>query len=194
MRIGNLQGLEDRRHAAILAPFAMQRIEGDVGSEIGKNARDVALHIDGRDLETGIAQGLAHRPRRLLRLTSRSADQPPISTATCVSCGIRCVMALLRPPLGNPMRLISHSSSTPDVLAHARADCLAEFLDLRRSRVAFIDEEIAMELGHLRRADGKAAQAPPHRSTARISWPGRVLEGRAAGAALDRLGRLRGSG
>ena len=59
----------------------MQRIEGDIGFEFGKDLRDIALDIDGRDLESGIAQGVARRPRRVDRLTSRSADQPPISTA-----------------------------------------------------------------------------------------------------------------
>ena len=74
---------------------------------------------------------------------------------------------------------------------HARADGFAKFFDLRGRRPALVDQEIAMELGDLRRADGEAAQA-------RLidQLPGLVarwiLEGRAAGAALDRLGRLRG--
>ena len=57
------------------------------------------------------------------------------------------------------MRLISHSSSTPEVSLDPLADRLAQFLDLRGGRPAFIDEEIAMEFGHLGRPDGEAAHA-----------------------------------
>ena len=42
---------------------------------------------------------------------------------------------------------------------HAAADCFAKLFDLRGRCPAFVDQEIAVKLGDLGRADGKAAQA-----------------------------------
>src|SRR5262249_11917220 len=69
---------------------------------------------------------------------------------------------------------------------HPCTDCLAQRLDVGRTRAAEIDEEVAMHLGDLRVADPQAAAA------GRVDeLPGflarRILERRAAGATLDRL-------
>src|SRR5436190_20144943 len=66
---------------------------------------------------------------------------------------------------------------------------LAEVLDIRRARIAAVDQEVAVQLGHLRVADDKAAAAGGIDQLPSLV-PGRILEGRAAGAAFDRLCRL----
>ena len=77
----------------------------------------------------------------------------------------------------------------PEVSLHAPAHGLAELLDLRRGGAALVDQEVAVQLGNLRRADGEAAQAGLVDELPGFV-AGRILEGRAAGAALDRLRRL----
>ena len=69
MRIGNLQRLEDRRHAAVLAPLAVQRIEGDIGFEVGRTARDRrASHRSAITLKPAL------RKRSRTGLARRQAD------------------------------------------------------------------------------------------------------------------------
>ena len=65
---------------------------------------------------------------------------------------------------------------------------LSGVFDKLRSRGAtLIDEKIAVQLGHLRRPDGKSPQA---RLVDELPGfvAGRVLERRSPGTALDRLG------
>src|SRR2546423_1730390 len=75
------------------------------------------------------------------------------------------------------------------MLAHARTHGLAQRLDVGGSRAAEVDQEIAVHLGDLRTADREPAAAGGVDELPGFA-PGRVLEGRAAGAALDRLGGL----
>src|SRR2546421_7888718 len=73
--------------------------------------------------------------------------------------------------------------------AHARTYGLAEGFDIGSGRMAEVDQKIAVHLRDLR-----AAHREPAATGGLDELPGlaagRVLEGRAAGAALDRLGRL----
>ena len=86
-----------------------------------------------------------------------------------------------------PIRLISHSSSTPDVLAHAPAHLLAERLDVGGRRAAprlmrklqCISETCASPTREAAAAGG-VDELPGLAA-------GRVLEGRAAGLLADRL-------
>ncbi len=72
---------------------------------------------------------------------------------------------------------------------HARAHRLAQRLDVGGGGAAEIDQEVAVQLRHLRVADLEAAAAGGVDQLPGLV-AGRVLEGRAAGAALDRLRRL----
>ena len=84
------------------------------------------------------------------------------------------------------MRLISHSSVDARIVLHAAAHFLAEALDVGSAGVAAIDQEVAVQLGDLRVADHEAAAAGGIDQLPGLV-PRRVLEGRAAGAALHRL-------
>ena len=88
-----------------------------------------------------------------------------------------------------PIRLISHSSSTPEFSRHAPAHRLAQRLDVGGGGAAEIDEKIAV---HLRDLGGPVLQAAAAGGIDELPRlvAGRILEGRAAGAALDRLRRL----
>ena len=77
---------ENFQHAldgAVLARPAVQHVERDVGFSVGQHGRDVAADIDAGDAKScrssASAQALPERSE-----TSRSADQPPIRTATCL--------------------------------------------------------------------------------------------------------------
>src|SRR5690242_20628894 len=72
-----------------------------------------------------------------------------------------------------------------DALSH----CFTEIFDIGRGRRALIDQEVAMQLGNLRAADDQPAAAGLVDELPSLV-AGRVLEGRPAGAALDRLRRL----
>ena len=66
MRVGNLQGFEDRRTAAILAPLAMQRVEGDIGLEFCEDRTMFSRsHRCAIDAETGAFAARQRRPRRM---------------------------------------------------------------------------------------------------------------------------------
>ena len=88
-----------------------------------------------------------------------------------------------------PIRLISHSSSTPEFSRHAPAHRLAQRLDIGGGGAAEIDQEIAV---HLRDLRGPVFQATAAGGVDELPClvTRRILEGRAAGAALDRLRRL----
>src|SRR5262245_4436484 len=74
----------------------------------------------------------------------------------------------------------------PALCLHPRAHRLAKPFEVRAAGVPLVDEKIAVHLRHLGVAD---AQSPAPRLIDQL--PGlasrRVLEGRTAGAALDRL-------
>jgi hypothetical protein len=88
-----------------------------------------------------------------------------------------------------PIRLISHSEFDARGFLHPRAHRLAQRLDVGGGRVAEVDQEVAVQFRHLRIADDEAAAAGGVDQLPGLV-AGRVLEGRAAGAALDRLRRL----
>ena len=77
-----LEDLEDALDAAVLAERPVQRVEGDVGPQLGEHLGDVAADIDARDAvasaSSASAQALPDESD-----TGRSLDQPPIRTATC---------------------------------------------------------------------------------------------------------------
>src|SRR5688572_7794394 len=120
-----------------------------------------------------------------LRLTSRSADQPPMGTATLVSLGTL-IEALLRRyanPLDFPLELDARG------LLHAPPHGFSKLLELRCRGASLVDQEIAMELRDLRRPDGKAPQSGLVDELPRLgAW--RILESRAARAGLHRLCRF----
>src|SRR5690348_3665415 len=72
-----------------------------------------------------------------------------------------------------------------DALSHR----LAEHLDVGSGGAATIDQEVAMQLRHLRSTDDQSAAT---RGIDQLPGfvAGRILEGRSTGAALDRLRRL----
>src|SRR4051794_27711073 len=114
-------------------------------------------------------------PAPLISDTSRSEDQPPISTATCTS---RHSHSLYLP--------FQHHTG---ILEHPPPHFLAERLDVRRFGLAEIEQEVAMLFRDLRIAQ---AQTPAARGVDQLPGLGarRVLEGRAPGAAAQRLRRL----
>ena len=87
-------------------------------------------------------------PRPLVSETSRSDDQPPISTTTCKSLFI---------PL--PTRWISHSRVMLDFCQHPAADFLAQRLDVGAGRATEVEQEVAMLFRDLRAAERQAAAA-----------------------------------
>ncbi len=60
---------------------------------------------------------------------------------------------------GTPIRLISHSSSTPELSFTRRRTVFAKRLDVGRGGRAEIDQEVAMQLRDLRAADDQPAAA-----------------------------------
>src|SRR6266851_9607472 len=74
-------------------------------------------------------------------------------------------------------------------LPDARPHRLAERLDVGRAGATLVDEEIAMQVRHLGGAHRQSAAAGGVDELPCLATR-RILEGRAAGAALDRLGRL----
>src|SRR5262249_47691762 len=75
------------------------------------------------------------------------------------------------------------------ILLHALADGFAQALDVGGGGVAGVDQKIAVHLRDLRVTDDEAAAAGGvHQLPSLVArW---ILEGRATGAALDRLRRL----
>ncbi len=56
MGIGNAEIFKDALDGAILAEWTMQRVEGDIGPELGEHRPDVAPDIDARDLVAFLLQ------------------------------------------------------------------------------------------------------------------------------------------
>src|SRR3954454_14758680 len=85
-------------------------------------------------------------------------------------------------PLDLPLELYA------GMLAHPSADLLAEVFDVARTRAAVVDQEVAMQLRDLRRADAQtpAAGGVDHLPRLVVRW---ILEGRAARAGVNRLRR-----
>src|SRR5690349_1343709 len=146
--------------------------------------------------------------------TSRSADHPPISTATCWVMAFPSPQTLNVPspfvgrdrvcPSGGagrckwqPMRPSSRYPDALDLplelharmLPHPAPHVLAQGLDVGRARMAAVDQEIAVHLRYLGVADHEPAAAGSVNELPSL-LPRRILECRAARAALDRLGRL----
>ena len=83
MAVGNAEDFEDALQRAVLARTAVQHVERDVGLQHRQHGGDVAADIDLGDA-VAVAFGASAQALPERRLTSRSADQPPISTATCL--------------------------------------------------------------------------------------------------------------
>ena len=72
MRVGNVQHFEQALHAAVFAPLPVQRVEADVGLELGQHVGDIAADVDFGDLIAFFAQRLCaalsgHQTDRTLR-------------------------------------------------------------------------------------------------------------------------------
>src|SRR5512135_2547205 len=109
--------------------------------------------------------------------TSRSADQPPIRTVTCFI-----ILAFHSDSLDFPFQIDTGMRLHP--LPHG----FAQRLDVSRAGAAKIDQEIAVEFGHLRSTDGEPAAAGVIHQ-----FPGamaRRIFKRGAASAIARLARL----
>src|SRR3712207_5702590 len=112
------------------------------------------------------------------RLTSRSADQPPMRMATCFFMSVS--TSRDADPLDLPFEL--HARHVP----HPPADLFPEALDVGGLRLAVVDQEVAVHLRDLRIPAPQAA-APGGVDQLPGLLARRVLEGRAARARVDRL-------
>src|SRR4051812_3720641 len=102
MGIGDTQPLERALDAAILAPAAMQGIEGAIGFRLEKLRGRIFGRIDLNDIEALFAQRLCTaRSRRKAYLAFRRAAAQQHSNTVVRRHGM-------------PTRLISHSSSIPN--------------------------------------------------------------------------------
>ncbi len=112
MRIGDFQRLKHALDAAVLAPFAVKRIETGIGFEKRKPVGDVAVHVDGRNPIAEVLQracaGRAGSERNIpFRRPAAHQDRDMVELL-CHSAAARWA-----PSPGTPMRLISHSSVIP---------------------------------------------------------------------------------
>ena len=83
MGIGDAKRLQQALDAAVLAVAAMQGVEADIGPELGEARGDVAADIDAGDA-VALPSSASAQAAPELSETSRSEDQPPISTATWI--------------------------------------------------------------------------------------------------------------
>ena len=134
--------------------------------------------------ETPHAPSLRHSsmPCGIERKTKR-CDRPKRSITCTLSHKGRGVSASYPDSLDLPFEIDA------GMIVHALAHRLAQFLDVGRAGIAEIDEKIAMQLGNLRIIDFQSAAAGGIDQLPGL-LPGGIFEGRAAGAALDRLRRL----
>src|SRR4029077_2251447 len=101
--------------------------------------------------------------------TSRSADHPPMRTATCFM-----ISAFQPDPFDLPLQIDAGMGLHP--LPHS----FAQRLDVARAGTAKVDKEIAVELGHLRTTDGEPATAGfVHQLPGAMAR--RIFKGRATG-------------
>src|SRR6188472_4554968 len=120
------------------------------------------------------ASGLSARS---VAATSRSADHPPMRTATCFM-----ISAFQPNPFDLPLQIDAGMGLHP--LPHS----FAQRLDVGCAGTAKIDKEIAVELGHLRTTDGEPATAGfVHQLPGAMAR--RIFKGRAPGP-IARLARL----
>src|SRR5262249_30855517 len=117
--------------------------------------------------------------------SASAAVSPPSPPPTMRMGSFIALLSRLRhsDPLDLPFQL------NAGVLLHARAHRLAQRLDVGGAGAAEIDQEVAVHFGNLRIADLESAAAGGVDQLPGFV-AGRVFEGRAAGAALDRLRRL----
>ena len=167
---------------AVLARRSVKRVEHDVGLQLGQAA------ATSRSMSSSVT---LVQPRVAQRL------------GDALAAGQR-HFALARPAAHqhDDMDFLVHSAADPldfplEVMLtcrfHPAPDFLAQRLDVGAGRATEVEQEIAMLFADLRAADRKPAAAR------RIDQPpglvaGRVLEGRAAGAAAQRLRLPRGPG
>src|SRR5262245_21166405 len=101
--------------------------------------------------------------------TSRSADHPPIKTATCFIAS-----AFYSKALDLPFEFYTR------VCLYFLTDGLAKRFDIGRGRAAEIDQKVAVKFGHLRPTNGKAAAAGVvYQFPCAMAW--RILERRPTG-------------
>src|SRR6478672_2655538 len=84
-------------------------------------------------------------PPPLISDTSRSADQPPISTATCSLFTLIHPYRLLIGVVGRHAHALNFPFELyPGMRAHPAPDFLAQRLDVRSARLAQVEQEVAM--------------------------------------------------
>src|SRR5215472_6363454 len=126
------------------------------------------------------------RTRRPARPNASAVVSPPRPPPTMMIG--RFAPSTCSPPLRADPFDLPFEFDTRD-FANARAHGLAERLDVGRVGAAPVYEEVAMELGDLSGSYGQTAASRGVDELPRFVT-GRILERRAAGPALDRLGRF----
>ena len=111
MRVGNAQPFEHALDAAVLAPAAVQRVEGDVGLRRRPDATRGRGRRRPRPPRYPAARNAAAHSRPETSDTSRSAERPPISTATAGACPAR--HARLISPPHRPLSALVRGRLTP---------------------------------------------------------------------------------
>src|SRR5215831_14298498 len=125
------------------------------------------------------------RPRRASASAVVSPPSPPPQMRMGLSLAIAALAELAYHADALDLPVERHARR----LLHAFPHGLAQCLDVGCGRGAEIDQEIAVHFRHLRIADLEAAAAGGvDELPGLVPW--RILEGRAAGAALDRLRRF----
>ena len=82
-RIGNAEDFQQALQRAVLARTAVQHVERDIGLEFAQRRGDVAGDVEAADAIAAEPLGASAQALPERSEISRSADQPPISTATC---------------------------------------------------------------------------------------------------------------
>ena len=112
------------------------------GFSSASRARDVAVHVELGDVGPAALASASATPLPLVSDTSRSDDQPPISTTTWMI-----PVHSLPDPLDFPFE------ADVGFRLDAAADFLAQRLDVGACRAAEVEQEIAMLFGDLGVAD-----------------------------------------
>src|ERR1700761_6294760 len=132
MAVRNLQNLEDALDGAVFARPTMQDVENNVGLRGGEHGRDVTPDVDARDPKSlpfqGVGAGFSRAKADLAfsRPASHQNGNVFQAQSPCQARIVRPFSALYSARLNlsfqagtessaaRPMRLISHSSKTPE--------------------------------------------------------------------------------
>ena len=219
MGVGDPEPLEDALDAAVLAPAAVQRVEGDVGPRLAERRREVGAGVDLDDLESLLPQrsrALATRHERNLTLGRTAAHQHcdagccparharlnpvPAGLLPALS-GLSSLFSFFRGPYGRPTRMISHSNDIPvDSKTFFRTNS-PKFSRSAAFAAPVLIRKLRVLRRHLRSTQGCALHAGvldqlPGLEVVHVvgaagrGEPRRIAEGRPRRALLDRLARI----